>query len=98
MYGYGQQIIQVTGEEGARTYQMPPNSSALLLDSNDPIVWVVQTDGAGYKSIRPFKIEPYTPPTPVNLNDILDRLERIEEKINEPDPKPKRTTKSTDTE
>lgn len=85
MYGYNQQIIQVSGENGARAYQMPPNSNALLLDDKDPIVWLVTTDGAGYKSsIKPFKLEPYTPPEPVTLNDIMNRLEQLENKINEP--------------
>lgn len=100
MYGYGQQIVQVNGENGARAYQMPPNSNALLLDSTDPLVWLVSTDGAGYKTVQPFKIEPYTPPEPVNLNDIMNRLVSLEEKLNESnittdEPKPKRTTKQS---
>ena len=84
MYGMSnQQIIQVSGEPGARAYQMMPNSSALLLDTTDSLVWLCQTDGAGYKSVTPFKIEPYTPPEPVDVNALLDRLNRLEAKIDE---------------
>ena len=42
------EIVKVNGENGARAYQLAPNSSALLLDESSPIVWLVQSDGAGY--------------------------------------------------
>ena len=83
MFGYNQQIIQVNGEAGARMYQMMPNSSALLLDETAPLVWLVQTDGAGYKSVTPYKIEKYEPEPAPNYNDILDRLTKLEAKYNE---------------
>ena len=54
-----QEIIRVNGENGARAYQMAPNSSALLLDESAPLVWLVQTDGAGYKTEAPYTITPY---------------------------------------
>ena len=79
MYYGKQEIIQVCGENGANAYPLPmPNSSALLLDNQQPIVWFVSTDGAGYKSVKPYKIEPYTPPSAVDMNDILKRLEKLE--------------------
>ena len=46
------QVTRVSGENGANAFQMGPNSSALLLDETAPIVWFVQTDGAGYKTCR----------------------------------------------
>ena len=36
-YTGNQQIIQVTGEAGARALQMMPNCSALLLDKRHPL-------------------------------------------------------------
>ena len=45
-YAPQRQIIRVNGENGARAYNMAPNSSVLLLDENMPIVWLAQTDGA----------------------------------------------------
>ena len=76
-----QQIIKVNGENGARTYQMMPNSSVLLLDENNPIVWLAQTDGAGYKTVTPYTITPYTPPEAPDFNNISSRLKRLEEII-----------------
>lgn len=52
--GQGYDIIRVNGRNGAEMFQMPPNSQALLLDETMPIVWLAQTDGAGYKSPSPF--------------------------------------------
>lgn len=75
------EIIHVNGENGARAYQMMPNSSALLLDDNAPIVWLAQTDGAGYKTVTAYKIEPYKPEA---ATDALEaRVKRLEELINE---------------
>lgn len=78
-----QQIIKVNGENGAMAYQMPANSSALLLDESEPIVWLKQTDGAGYPTITPYKIEPYRKPEAPDYGSILKRIERLEGMINE---------------
>ena len=83
MYNGIQQIIRVNGENGARAYQMPPNSSVLLLDENQPIVWLAQTDGAGYKTVAPYKIEPYVPEPEPDYNAIIERINKLEEKLNE---------------
>lgn len=40
------QITRVNGKNGAEAFRMAQNSSALLLDENDPIVWLATTDGA----------------------------------------------------
>lgn len=76
-------IIHVNGEGGARALQMAPNSEALLLDDTAPLIWLVQTDGAGYKTATPFSITPYQPAPPVNLQELSDRITRLEAKLNE---------------
>lgn len=83
MYFGQQQVVRVNGEPGARTYQMGPNCSALLLDENNPIVWLVCTDGAGYKTVTPYKIEQYVPEPEPDLASIMERLERLEARLNE---------------
>lgn len=50
-------ITRVTGEEGAKAYQMAPNSSAALFDGNEDIFYLKTTDGAGFPTIRKFKFE-----------------------------------------
>lgn len=83
MYNNSQQIIRVNGENGARALQMQPNSSVLLLDESAPIIWLAQTDGAGYKTITPYKIEPYKPEPQVDLQSLSERISRLEEKLND---------------
>ena len=61
------EVIKVHGREGANAFQMGPNSSLLLLDENDPIVWLAKTDGAGYKTVTPFRITPYEETPPVDI-------------------------------
>lgn len=77
-----QEIVRVNGENGAKTYQMAPNSSALLMDESAPLVWLVQTDGAGYKTAVPYTIAPYQSQTAPNLNDLEERIKRLEEMLN----------------
>ena len=76
-----QQIVKVNGENGARAYQMMPNSSVLLLYENNPVVWLAQTDGAGYKTVTPYNITPYAQPEAQDFNSLSDRLKRLEEII-----------------
>lgn len=81
MYGYGQQIIKVNGENGARAYQMMPNSSALLLDETAPLVWLKETDSVGYPTLSAFKIEPYVPEPQPDFKELMDRITSLEERL-----------------
>lgn len=75
------EIIRVNGENGARMFTMQPNSSVLLLDENDPIVWFVQTDGAGYKTVSAYSIMPYQQPASVDTKSLEERIKRLEDII-----------------
>lgn len=76
-YGYQpqQSVIRVNGENGARALQLPPNSSALVLDETAPLVWLCQSDGAGYRTVTPYHIEPFKQVTQESLDERLKRLE-----------------------
>lgn len=76
------EIIHVNGENGARALQMMPNSQALLLDDTAPIVWLAQTDGAGYKTVTPYTIAPFQPEPEISVKDLDERLKKLEEVIN----------------
>ena len=78
------EITRVNGRNGAEAFQLPPNSSTLLLDETAPIVWLAQTDGAGYKTLTPYSISSYQPAPPVDVQSLEDRVKRLEEMINEP--------------
>lgn len=76
-------IIHVNGENGARSFRMAPNSSAILLDDTAPIVWLCQSDGAGYHTVEPYAITPYKPQTTNNSTELEQRVSRLEGIINE---------------
>ena len=50
-------LIRVTGIEGARAYQMLPNSTVALFDGCEDIMYIKNTDGAGFPAIRLFRFE-----------------------------------------
>lgn len=86
-----QEIIRVNGENGAKAYQMAPNSSALLMDESAPLVWLVQTDGAGYKTTVPYTIAPYQAQQAPDLHSLEERIQRLEEMLNGKKPDAGRT-------
>lgn len=47
----GWTIPCVKGKEGIEKFFMPPRSEALIMDEDEPIVWLVKTDDAGVKSV-----------------------------------------------
>ena len=55
-------LIRVTGIEGAKAYQMPPNSTVALFDGGEDIMYIQATDGAGFPTIRVFRFEPIDVP------------------------------------
>jgi len=81
-YTAKQEVIRVNGENGAKAYQMAPNSSVLLLDESMPVIWLKSTDGAGYPSITPYSITPYQAQDPVDIKTLEERISRLEEMYN----------------
>lgn len=76
-------VVEVTGRAGAETYQLGPDSSILLLDNTAPIVWLVKTDGAGYKSLSAYDITPHEEKAPVDqYKSLEERITKLEETIN----------------
>ena len=77
------QVVRVNGENGARSYQIGPNSSALLLDESGTMVWLITSDGAGYKTVAPYDISPHqTAPSP-DFSTLEERIKRLEGFMNE---------------
>ena len=86
-YGYNRfptyEVIKVNGKPGVDAFQMGPNSSVLLLDETANIVWLAQTDGAGYKTATPFDIVPHQEAPQVDINAIDSRIQSIEAELKE---------------
>lgn len=95
---FGGQVTRVNGRNGAEAFRMAPNSSILLMDENDPIVWLKQTDGAGYATVTPYTVTPYQAAAPVDVNGLEARVKRLEEMLNgkpdDADAKPQRRAKT----
>lgn len=52
-------FVYVTGMDGAKAYQMPPNSEMPLFDSTaENVMYVKTTDGAGFPTIRAVMCSP----------------------------------------
>lgn len=77
------EIIRVNGKNGVDALNMPPNSSVLLLDETQPVVWLAQTDGAGYKTATPYSITPYVAEPAPDTKSLEARIKRLEDLINE---------------
>lgn len=73
------QIIKVNGRGGAEAYQMPPNSQTLLLDETQPLLWLKQTDGAGYPSLTAYDIKPHEESQIPDIRNLEQRIKKLEE-------------------
>jgi hypothetical protein len=77
-----QQVVRVNGENGARTFQIGANGSALLLDESGLMVWLVTSDGAGYKTVQAYDITPHKEAPAPDFGNLEDRIKRLEEIVN----------------
>lgn len=72
-------IDRVNGREGAEAYFLMPNSEVLLLDTTNPIVWLKQTDSAGYGTVTGFNVVPLKENADMSQNDYSELERRITE-------------------
>ena len=71
-----QEVVKVNGKNGVDAFQLAPNSSALLLDTTASIVWLVQTDGAGYKTSTAYDITPHIPEEETQFKTLEERISK----------------------
>lgn len=76
------ELIKVKNEESARQFRMGPNSDVLLLDERDPILYHVQTDGAGYVDVMSYDLIPRMKVQPVDINQLAQRIAQLEDTLN----------------
>lgn len=74
-----QQVVRVNGENGARAFQIGANSSALLLDESGALVWLVTSDGAGYKTVAAYDIMPHKAEPDRSYTDLETRVKKLED-------------------
>lgn len=82
-----QQILQANGKASIDAIRMSPNSSVLIADTTEPIVWKCVSDGLGNVTAEAFDITHHKTEAEVEkentnnlLTDISMRLERLESK------------------
>lgn len=73
------ELIQIKGEAGAKNFRMAPNSKTILVDETAPMVWFAQTDSGGYLTVEPYDISPHKAQEQINVNDLAERVRRLEE-------------------
>ena len=75
-------ITWVQGIEGAKAYQLSPNSNAILMDSeNDGRFYIKVSDNVGMCNLRSFSYQEITSqPKQVDMSDYVTRKE-LEEAI-----------------
>lgn len=94
-------ISTVTGIEGATAYSIPPNSSILLMDNNDLIVYFKSSDANGMVTLKAYNMveidrsaptigEDYATKTDLNAmkQELLDLIDKNRGKNNESFKKP----------
>lgn len=77
-------ITWVQGVEGAKAFQLAPNSNTILLDSeNDGIFYIKTSDNVGMCNLRVFKYEEInnTPTQQIDTSQFVTRQE-LQEIIN----------------
>ena len=77
------QVVRVNGENGAKAYSIGANSSALLLDESGLMVWLVTSDGAGYKTVSAYDITPHQETPAPDFGSLESRIQTVEKKIEE---------------
>ena len=55
-----QQIQYVNGRESANAYQIGPNSSVLLMDSNDAKFYIKTSDASGFCTVKTYTFQEET--------------------------------------
>lgn len=50
------QCFWVNGTEGAKAFQMQPNQTIMLMDSENPVVYMKQTNGMGQATLKYYKL------------------------------------------
>lgn len=72
-------FVYVTGLEGAKAYQMPPNSEMPLFNSTGDVMYIKTTDGAGFPTIKICKVKEMQSTQDAEATEYVthDELDRI---------------------
>lgn len=86
---YSGNVTQVSGIEGARAFQMMPNSTAALFSSSEDVFYFKSTDGAGYPTVKAYRFEEVPAEgaadaaTRAELEEMKEAVSRVEQSVRE---------------
>lgn len=76
-----QDILRVSGLNGVNALNLAPNTSALALDTTAPILWVIQADGAGYKTPTAYDLTLHEEKKAEDTSSFADIITNLENRI-----------------
>ena len=77
------EIDRVNGRASVMNMHYAPNSSYLMIDENEPVVWLVTTDSSGFPTATDFEMVPRISEEQKIQNGIDERLTKLETSIGE---------------
>lgn len=75
-----QGLIWVSGEVGAKSYLVAPNTTVMLMDSEQSVFYIKSTDGAGMPTIRAYEYKERTE-THENTRERLEQKDLSEQYV-----------------
>lgn len=97
-------LLWVSGEVGAKSWQVAPNSTVLLMDSEADRFYIKSSDASGMPTLRTYEYKEVNP-QPIKtegieyvkksdyddlMRDFAEKLQKVEENIQKLTEKPKR--------
>ena len=76
-----QQILQANGKASLESLRMSPNSSVLIADSTNPIVYRCISDGLGNVTTEAYDITPHKSEEQIEKENMLVTLTQINERL-----------------
>lgn len=76
-----QQILQANGKASINALRMAPNSSALIADQTQPIVWKCTSDSLGNVSAEAFDITPHKDEATVEKEALTSLITEMNERL-----------------
>ena len=80
-YQQPQAPVAVMGIEGAKAYNVPPNSAAVLFDRNDDVFYLKTTDQSGYPTLRMFTFKECEQPNEQAGREEIESLRKEMEDV-----------------
>lgn len=74
-------MLIFVNEEDAQRYYVPPNTSTLLMDKDNPIFYIKTSDALGRTTMEKFtftKVEPPAPPQYVTMEEFASLNAKID--------------------